>query len=119
MKYPTTHPLYLLDAKNELYPVYDVHEWARKFPEQYHLARDEIGTTGFAVETVFLGMAALYDEIGKVQIYALPFYFETVVYAANGRAVDADKYQEAARAKYGHKVKLEFWRKALGVDPSD
>ena len=38
-------------------------------------------------------MAALYDEIGKMQVYALPFYFETVVYAANGRAVDADKYQ--------------------------
>jgi hypothetical protein len=31
MKHPTTHPLYLLDAKNELFQVYDVHSGRRNF----------------------------------------------------------------------------------------
>ncbi len=124
MKYPTSHPFYLLAKNDEPYPVYDVHEWAKQFPAQHLVERTEIDGTGFVVETVFMGKISVYDQIGRMQTWSPPCLFETVVYAANGQGVDGDKYQQLGNAnkigsaKRGHQIKVRIWRENLGVDPA-
>ncbi len=121
MKYPATHPFFLLDEHGEPYAVHDVHEWAEKFPAQHLIERTEIAETGFVVETVFMGKLSLYDFIGSPKSYNVSCYFETIVYGTNGVAVDGDKWNELGSvelggAKRGHAAKVARWREILGVD---
>jgi hypothetical protein len=135
MKYPAAHLLFLLDEKGEPYQVADVEQWTKEYPNQASIARDEIpllydvGTnpvTGqpfavphFVVSTWFYGQMPLYDLIGKMIDRSMPCYFETIVFASNGVGVDGLKCNLLESAKHNHKDRLEFWRKALGIDPSD
>ncbi len=113
------HLRYLLDEKGEPYQVHDVQEWAKKFPEQHIVAADRIYFAPgacFTVSTAFLGIKGLYDLIGKVRLEAIPMHFETIVFGADGKAVDGSKYEELDQAKRGHAFLLARWRKSLGVE---
>jgi hypothetical protein len=112
------HLRYLIDDQGEVYQCHDVHAWARKFAEQHRVAWSEIQGTGFSVSTVFLGVMPLNDFVGNVPFMADHCLFETIVFGADGKAVDGAKHARLDAAKRGHEFILARWRKSLGVDPA-
>jgi hypothetical protein len=129
------HLRYLIDDKGEVYRVQDVHEWAAEFADQHHVARDMISfmpfdvhdepghiavfeAVNFTVSTVFLGVMPLKDHVGNVPFISGSYLFETIVFGADGIAVDGAKYARLDDARRGHEFILDRWRKTLGVDPA-